>query len=411
LKYMDRYISILKNRSAQYLLVAAFPARMAYGMISLAIYFKVQQTSGSIALAGLAAGVNGVAGATTAGLRGTVVDRIGMQIPLRVLAPTYATLIVFFSTAQTNFQLVLFAGILGFTAPPINLSVRPLWKITVPPEQIRVAYSLDTSIMNSVGVFGPLASTSISLAHGADSALRVCAALMVIGGLSLSFSSRTKSWRPEKKTKGDLPVWKVPAMRLLMLEGVFIGLGWGLFDIGVPAFTTIEKIPERTGVIFAIMATGNVIGGLFAGMISRHTSSLKAFRRNYTMWFIFSLPLVLTYPNWTMMTVTFLMSLMAGGLQVFYLEISEAVRPKGTAVAALGWLWTVEGTFSAIGSALGGFISEHFSPRYCLASTTVCVGIGLLIMTLGQTLLKAADRIPDSKSDEAAIEANLDTNK
>lgn len=408
---MDRYISILKNRSAQYLLVAAFPARMAYGMISLAIYFKVQQTSGSIALAGLAAGVNGVAGATTAGLRGTVVDRIGMQIPLRVLAPTYAALIVFFSTAQTNFQLVLFAGILGFTAPPINLSVRPLWKITVPPEQIRVAYSLDTSIMNSVGVFGPLASTSISLAHGADSALRICASLMVIGGLALSFSSRTKSWRPEKKTKGDLPVWKVPAMRLLMLEGMFIGLGWGLFDIGVPAFTTIEKIPERTGVIFAIMATGNVIGGLFAGMISKHTSSLRAFRRNYTMLFIFSLPLVFTYPNWTMMTVTFLMSLMAGGLQVFYLEISEAVRPKGTAVAALGWLWTVEGTFSAIGSALGGFISEHFSPRYCLASTTICVGIGLLIMTLGQNLLKAADRIPDSKSDEAALEANVDTNK
>ena len=112
-----------------------------------------------------------------------------------------------------------------------------------------------------------------------------------------------------------------------------------------------------------------------------------------------------------MMIVTFLMSLMAGGLQVFYLEISEAVRPKGTAVAALGWLWTVEGTFSAIGSAIGGFISEHYSPRYCLLSTTICVGIGLLIMRLGQNLLKAADRIPGSESDTAAIAANLDTNK
>ncbi|MEY4380295.1 MAG: hypothetical protein RLZZ378_698, partial [Actinomycetota bacterium] len=41
---MERYLAIIKNRSAQYLLVAAFPARLAYGMISLAIYFKVQQT-------------------------------------------------------------------------------------------------------------------------------------------------------------------------------------------------------------------------------------------------------------------------------------------------------------------------------------------------------------------------------
>jgi predicted MFS family arabinose efflux permease len=108
-----------------------------------------------------------------------------------------------------------------------------------------------------------------------------------------------------------------------------------------------------------------------------------------------------------MMIVTATMSLMAGGLQVFYLEISEAVRPKGTAVAALGWLWTVEGTFASIGAAVGGFISEHYSPRYCLALTTVCVGVGYLIMRGGARLLKAADRIPTEAEDTDALSVNL----
>ena len=80
-------------------------------------------------------------------------------------------------------------------------------------------------------------------------------------------------------------------------------------------------------------------------------------------------------------------------------------------MAALGWLWTVEGTFASLGAALGGFISEHYSPRYCLALTTICVGIGYLIMRGGAGLLKAADRIPTEEEDTEALEANLDTNK
>ena len=408
---MSRYSQVLSNKSGQYLLISSFPARMAYGMISLSIFFKVQQSTGSIAIAGLATGVNGVTGATTAGLRGTLIDRFGMKIPLRFFAPSYALLILLFSTGSSKTQLIVFAGILGFSAPPINLSIRPLWKVTVPAEQIRTAYAIDTAVMNSVGVFGPLLATTVSLNHSPQMSLRICSLLIFIGGAALSMSPQLKKWKPERKSSSDLAVWRTPAMQLLMFEGVFIGLGWGAFDIAVPAFTTLEGIPHRTGIIFAIMAAGNVVGGLVAGMVSKKTSSFAAFKRIYFFWFIFSLPLAFTYPNWSMMIVTASMSLMMGGLQVFYLEISEAVRPKGTAVAALGWLWTVEGTFASLGAALGGFISEHYSPRYCLALTTACVGIGYLIMRGGSVLLKAADRIPTEEEDTDALGANLDTNK
>lgn len=408
---MSRYSEVLSNKSGQYLLISSFPARMAYGMISLSIFFKVQQTTGSIAIAGLATGVNGITGATTAGLRGTLIDKFGMKIPLRVFAPSYAVLILLFSTGNSSTQLVVFAGVLGFSAPPINLSIRPLWKVTVPKDQIRTAYAIDTAVMNSVGVFGPLVATTVALNYSPELSLQICSALIFTGGAALSLSPQLKRWAPEKKTSKDLAVWRTPAMQLLMLEGVFIGLGWGAFDIAVPAFTTLENIPHRTGILFAIMAAGNVIGGLVAGMVSKKTSSFTAFKRIYLFWFIFSLPLAFTYPDWSMMIVTAAMSLMAGGLQVFYLEISEAVRPKGTAVAALGWLWTVEGTFASLGTALGGFISEHYSPRYCLALTTICVGIGYLIMRGGAGLLKAADRIPTEEEDTEALEANLDTNK
>ncbi len=408
---MSRYSQVLSNKSGQYLLISSFPARLAYGMISLSIFFKVQQTTGSIAAAGLATGVNGITGATTAGLRGSIIDKFGMKIPLRILAPGYALLILLFASGTSKTELVVYAAILGFSAPPINLSIRPLWKVTVPQDQIRTAYAVDTAVMNSVGVIGPLIATTVALGNTPELALQLCSALIFTGGAALSLSPQLKRWKPEKKSSNDLAVWRTPAMRLLMLEGVFIGFGWGAFDIAVPAFATLEEIPHRAGIIFAIMAAGTVIGGLVAGMVSRHTSSLAAFKKLYLFWFIFSLPLAFTYPDWSIMIVTAAMSLMAGGLQVFYLEISEAVRPKGTAVAALGWLWTVEGTFAAFGTALGGFISEHYSPRYCLALTTICVGIGYLVMRGGSGLLKEADRVPTEDEDTEAMEANLDTNK
>ena len=93
---------------------------------------------------------------------------------------------------------------------------------------------------------------------------------------------------------------------------------------------------------------------------------------------------------------------------VFYWEIVEAVRPKGTPTAAIGWLWTFEGTALAIGAALSGYISEAFSPRYCLAAMSVCVLIGYLIISNGHVLLKSADRLPTQSEDEEAMNIALD---
>ena len=98
-----------------------------------------------------------------------------------------------------------------------------------------------------------------------------------------------------------------------------------------------------------------------------------------------------------------LLGLAGGAIQVFYWEIIEAIRPRGSAVAALGWLWTVEGTFGAVGNTLGGYISDHYSPRWCLAATTIATACGLIIITIGKSRLTAADRIPTVEGDTAAI--------
>lgn len=408
---LANYRKVLQAPGAVRLLLSSLPSRTTYGMILLSIYFKVQQDTGSIAIAGLATGLNGLAGALTAGIRGAVIDKFGMIWPLRILAPAYAGMILLLSFANGKTELVVIATILGLTAPPINLSVRPLWKITVSPENLRTAFALDTATMNSVGVFAPVIATTISLSLDPAIALQVCATSMFIGGLLLLRTWQIRKWEPEKKEEKTPPIWRIRGIQLLAIEGVVMGLGWGAFDIGLPAFGTLEGVPERVGIFLSIMAVFNVIGGLVAGTISRKISPLRAFRANYLVWALISIPLAFTHMDWSIALVTAALAFFGGAQQVFYWEITESVRPKGTAVQAVAWLWTIEGTAAAIGTAVGGFIAEHFSPRVCFAATTIALILGYLIIDNGKRYLKSADDIPTLEEDVAAMEDNLDSTR
>ncbi len=408
---MNRYVELFRIPNVWVLVLACFPARVAYGMVSLSIFFKVEQSTGSISSAGLALGLNAATGALTAGIRGSVMDKYGQKWPLRIMVPTYATLTIALNLADTKIAMLTLAFVMGLSAPPINLSVRPLWKIVVPEKDLRTAYAIDSSIMNFAFVVGPVIATSLALSRFSSSPLFICAGLMLLGGISLAMTKVSRNWVPEVKGADYQPLWKHKPLQLLMIEGCFIGFGWGLFDVAVPAFTTIEKVPHMTAWIFAAMGVSNVVGGLLAGLVSKKTSSLKAMRRTYGVWFLVSIPMALSYPNWTMIIAGAFLGLVGGAIQVFYWEVMEAIRPQGSPTAMMGWLWSVEGTLMAVGSMAGGFISEHSSPTIALSITALCIGAGYLILALGRSRLIAADRIPTDDEDLAAMKDNANTNQ
>jgi predicted MFS family arabinose efflux permease len=393
------------------LILSAFPSRMAYGMVSLSIFFKTIHETNSIPIAGLAIGLNSLSGSFTSGVRGSIIDRYGQKWPIRIFVPAYVGMLLLLNLAHTSKSILVLAFILGFTAPPINLSVRPIWKSIVPADVLRTAYALDTSVINASMVIGPIIATTLALSSHPSSALIACAISMLTGGIALNFNKAVGQWTPEKKESGSAPLWKHPAMLLLMFEGCFIGFGWGAFNVGVPAFATLQHVPHRTAWILSTMGIANIIGGLLGGLVSRRSSPLKAMLVTYALWFAVSIPLAFTHPDWTMALVGAFIGLCGGALQVFYWEVMEAVRPRGSATAAMGWLWTVEGSLMALGSAAGGWISKAYSPQICLAITTISIGCGLAILTIGRDRLSAARNIPTKNEDLLAMEANASPNQ
>ena len=383
--------------------ISAFPARLAYGMIGLGIFFKAEQETGSVAIAGFAIGLNSLAGAATAGLRGSVMDRFGQKWPIRILVPMYSGLILLLNTMETRQSILITAFVLGITAPPINLSVRPLWKDIVPESYLRTAYAFDSSMMSSTSVIGPVVITALSLSSRPGLGLGTTATLMLIGGIALSLTPASRDWIPEKKSKGQQRLWRDRAIQLLMFEGCFIGFGWGVFDVAVPAFATQEGVQHRVAWIFASFGAATVVGGLLGGLVSKKFAPLSALRLAYLFWLIACLPIAFTYPDWTMALVGACIGFLGGAVQVFYFEVLEAVRPKGSQTASLGWIWSVEGSFMAVGAAVGGVVSEMFSPRVGLAMLPIMIGIGLIILSIGRGRLSAANDIPTDEEDLQAM--------
>ena len=384
------------------LLSATFP-RLAYSMVGLAVFFHLQEMTGSVGTAGLALGVMSLMGSLTAAPRGAFVDRYGQSIPLYVMTPGYvlaASLMAKFAT--TTSSALFFAVLLGIAAPPINMSIRPLWVELVGKDRVRTAYGLDSAHMNLMQLLGPVIATIVALHISSAAGLYLVAGSMALGGLMLATNPNSKAWVPEERVVGEVGILRSPAMRLLALEGASMGFAMGFITIGIPALATLSGAREQAGPLMSAIGVGSIIGTVWAGAKAKNVAPVIGLRNSVLLCAVSLLPLAwVPIGPWLMMQVAVAFALM-GPAQVFYLETIDIVRPRGTAVAALGTLWTIEGSAGAIASALGGNIAEWVSPQLTLLLGSICVFISPVLLTIGmKTVLKEAAQAPSPITSEA----------
>jgi predicted MFS family arabinose efflux permease len=388
---------------ASLLFVSTF-ARLAYSMVSLAMFFQVLDVTGSVGTAGLAVGISSGLGAMTAGPRGHLVDRFGQTRPLYAMVPAYAfscLMLAFF--ARSSILAILLAALVGLTAPPINISIRPLWLDIVGPERVRMAYSVDSAYMNVLQLLGPVFATLLALHASPTVAIAACGVSMLIGGTLLAFNMHSRAWIPEPKHEGERGLLRSPAMRLLALEGAAMGLSMGFVTIGIPALATLSGEQGMAGPLMSAMGVGSIIGAVWAGSKAKGIAPANGLRMSMGLFAVALLPLPFMPVGPAMMVVILVAWTFAGPAQVFYLETIDIVRPRGTAVAALGSLWMIEGAAGAIGNAIGGNVAVWFNPHVTLALGSLVVLASPLIFTFGirGVLRPASSAVPEEAWGEA----------
>lgn len=389
---MRTYRELLAVPGVIRLLFAATFPRLAYSMVSLSIFFHVQHATGSVAAAGAAVGASSLTGALSAGPRGKIVDRYGQTIPLYVMTPLYTTTNILLGLFAHSPTTAVLLGLLnGACAPPINMSIRPLWKDIVGEDKVRSAYGLDSSHLNLVSLIGPVLATLVAVHINTAYALYAVAGSMLIGGLLLSTNRHSRAWQPEASEPGEDTLFRSPAMRLMALEGIAMGLASGFIIIGIPALATLNGDRGQAGPMISMMGIGSIIGTVWAGAKAKDIAPITGLRASVLLYAITLLPIAWVPIGPWMGAVLLVSSAVVGPAQVFYLETVDLVRPRGTAVAALGTLWMIEGTAAAMSQALGGNIAEFASPHITLLLGSILVFLSPLIFSIGmRTVLRSA---------------------
>ena len=401
---MGQYWDFIRIPGVLRLLSASTFGRLAYSMVSLAIFFQVESVTGSVAVAGLATGISSGLGAITAGPRGLLVDRYGQTRPLMILVPAYAISCVLLAfEARDAVTSVAFAALVGASAPPFNVSIRPLWRDIVGQDRVRMAYSLDSAYHNLLVLLGPVVASLIALNLSPRLAVVMVGLSMLVGGLLLAINPHSRSWVPEARTHGEAGLLRSPAIRLLAVEGAMMGLAVGFIMIGIPTLATLSGQESMAGPVLSAMGVGAIAGSLWAGAKARQIAPAHGLRAATLLFAIALLPLAFVPIGPVMMVVILIAWVFIGPANVFYLEVIDVVRPRGTAVAALGSLWMIEGLGMAIGNAVGGTLAEAASPHLTLALGSVFAVASPIIFTIGiRGVLKPAAQVTAREALEAA---------
>ena len=384
--HMRAYAELMRLPGAWRLVLSSLPPRIAYGMSGLAIFFHTQQITDSLAMAGYAVGTYAFISSLTAAPRGHIIDKFGMTKPLAILIPCYALSAALMGLIADKASLIIAcSALMGLSAPPINMTVRPLWKDVAGEAMSRTAYALDSSILNSTGLVGPVVATWVSLHFSGPAAMYMVSGFMFTGGMAMLTSPMSRAWKPEAKVPGEKGLLRSPAMRILALEGTLIGFGWGFFDVTIPSAATLAGQPGWAAPAMAAIALGGLVGGLIAGSRFKHTEPGRGLIIGQTIFALLALPLFLVPPGLATVVLVFIVGLPAGVSQIFYIEVVDTVRPRGTAVSALGTLWFIEGSAAAAGNALAGVFAENFGTMIGCILVSVMFVISVTVLRFGIT--------------------------
>jgi predicted MFS family arabinose efflux permease len=365
-------------------------------MASLAMFFHVDATTNSIAAAGMAVGAFGLLSSVTASLRGGLVDRLGQTRPLLIFIPAYTVSMLamaFFANSATS--CVVLAGIAGLACPPFNMSIRPLWQELAGPELTRPAYAFDSVLMNVASTAGPAVITGIALGTSSRVGLVVVGLAMLAGGSIILASPQSRNWRPEPRPDKQPSLVRHRAFQLMAFEGAAIGMLSGMLAVAIPAAAKQAGQSHTTGVIFSAASIGAIISGMFAGAKLTKVAPLRGLIVTQTALASVAFVLPLSHPGLTMAAIMFLSGLTNGPAHVFYMETVDAVRPPGTQVSSLAFLWTIEGSVAALGSAAAGRLVTATSPTTVMVIAAAFTIISPLAYIFGaRGVLRPALKVP-----------------
>ena len=384
---MKAYAAVLRAPHVAALTAATLLARFPIGVNALAIVLYLRAERGSFAAAGVVAGALAAGSGVGAPVQGRLVDAYGQRRVLLPLALVHAAalgaLVASGEAGAPLSVLIGFGFLAGFAIPPTSSVLRSMWPqlLRERPELLQAAYALDSVMIDLIFVLGPLLTAVIAAAVAPPAALVVSAASVVAGTLAFTAlpPSRAARPQPDRPRSGILGALSSPGVRTLVLTSLPAGIGTGICEVTLVAFSDDAGESATAGVLLAIWAIGSAAGGLAYGALPNRPPLDRVHLAVTALLPLSLLPLAAATSVPVMALLVIPAGLFVAPLLATRNELIGWVAPEGARTEAYTWPVTAFVGGIAIGAAAAGVIVEAASWRTAFVAAALIAAVGTLI--------------------------------
>jgi len=381
------YGEVLRAPHVAALIAATLLARFPIGINALAIILYLRAERGSFVVAGAVAGALAAGSGVGAPVQGRLVDAFGQRrvlVPLGMVhAAALGALVASTEAGAPAAGIVVCGFVAGFAIPPTSSVLRSMWPqlLREQPQLLQAAYALDSVLIELIFVLGPLLTAVVATALAPPAALAVSAASVVAGTVAFTAlpPSRAVRPQPDRPRAGALGALGSPGVRTLVLTSLPAGIGIGICEVTLPAFSDASGAAATAGVLLAIWSLGSAAGGLVYGAIPNRPPLNRVHLVVAALLPLGLLPMAAAPSVAVMALLVIPAGMFVAPLLATRNELVGWVAPAGARTEAYTWPVTAFVGGIAIGSAAAGVIVESASWRIAFVAAAAIAAVGTLI--------------------------------
>jgi MFS family permease len=351
-------------------------SRLPIGINGLAVVLFLRAETGSFAVAGVVAGGLAVGGAGGAQVVGRLVDTVGARVLIAVAAlhaVALGALVAGGVAGAPTVALVAVGVLAGASVPPTSSVLRALWpQLLGDRADLRqAAFAIDSVGVELLFTLGPLLTALLATFVAPAAALAVSAVAVLAG--TLAFVPR-----PAPHDGGPrhlLGALRSPGVLTLALTSVPAGIGLGMCEVAIPAFSSAHGAANRAGLLLAVWSISSAVGGILYGGLPR--PPLQTAHLAVSLLLPLSLVPLAAAPSFAAMAVLVIPAgMFIAPMLATRNELIGWVAPPDARTEAYTWPQTAFVGGIAAGLALAGTIVQHggSSPAFLTGAGIAMVG-------------------------------------
>lgn len=403
------YREILSLPGALRFCAAGFVARAGGAMMGIGLVLMVSAIYGSYGLAGAATAANAVCWALGTAVLSNLVDRFGQRrvmYPAAILSAIALAVTVVLAVMQapawTLFPPVMISGATG-GAP--GALVRARWSyVTNNPDQLHVAFSLESTLDEVAYMVGPVVATALSTGVHPAAGLVAPIILGLVGAQWFYSQRATEPPLQERPQAPEGPAWRqlillVPGVAAVIVVNLLIGTVFGAIDVSVVAAATQWDARPASGLILAVFSLASAAAGFYYGA-RRWTAPLqRRFLIGIAALFVATIALCFANSPWLLATLGLLVGVTVAPTLINGNSLIERLVHPSRLTEGLAWMGTGIGIGASIGSGVAGHVIDLGGYQLGLYSVAV---FGTLTAIIAFASARALGRVVVSE-DPAAV--------